>query len=691
MNKPHLRWLRQVARPARFALTSGLALLTLTLSASSALAIECLLPPVSVPGLYGAPQWYASGGLSVRSELDDPRWGGAPITSFANDGVGTTAAYRALVYGDQLNVSFQALADNNGTGSGDIIYLGISTNSGGTAGKILAISPRDSGSPDPVAMNSGLDYQIFEKASAAGAWTAGSSTPPTWLTAVHTWRNTPVGAVWAVNLKVDLAGFGLAASSGFHMGFAMNVTNSAGAVPFHTPDYAGGTALAAGTLLPADASTWPEYSPRGTACTTGVSLSPYAIGTTSASGRTHVDDSANTFFADVENIPAPISFGKILARFSIANWGSTVADPLAGWNAFSISTAGDGYVPDAGHGTWTTPAPAPATSTSARITFTCAVPSGETYCPVITASSANHDQCLLVELKPAPGTGTTIKFQNAAARQNMTFATTSTLDRDAVISTKGLQSVTGQARDRDVYIYVQTSNMPGPSNTPFFLPAAQMAAAKRYAESPPMLPQPTPAGDQDAKRAAAAGANIAAAANVPGVPKDGSVFIRDERLVPVLSPDQKLMDVWPTYRVHVYYDTGRKQVIEGTPKPVLAPLVPFGLFLSHDGPLYGFTHALRGLGGVTLEEVAPNFYKVHIKNEGLIRVAAHITSEERPGGGGEACGATCPCRPPPVQVNVKGCYCTLPGPHPSGDGALGLLAVLPALALMLRRRRSTAG
>jgi hypothetical protein len=670
----------QAARRNIACFAGALSLLALTLSAPPARAAECLLPPVSVPGLYGAPQWFTSGSLSVRKELDDPRWGGAPITAFANDSVGSTASYRALVYGNELSVSFQALADNNGTSSGDIIYLGISTNAGGTTGKIVAITPRDSGTTDPVAMNSGLDYQLIEKNSAAGAWVASSvTTPPSWLTAVHTWRNSPVGAVWAINLKVDLATLGLAAASGFHMGMAMNVTNSAGAVAFHTPDYAAATALVAGTLLPADATTWPEYSPRGTVCPTGVSISPYAIGTTSAAGRTVVDDSANTFFADVENIPAPITnTPKILARFSIANWGSTVADPDAGWTAFSTSTAGNGYVPDATNGSWTHPAPAPASSTSARIGFTCAVPSGSTYCPKITASSPNRDQCLLVELKAAAG-NPNIKFQNAAARQNMSFAALSTVDRDAAISIKGLQKVTGQAMDRDLYVYVQTSNMPAPGSTPLFLPAKEMEQARRYAEAPPPLPQPQVPEQEMAGKLRAAG----------GAPKDGSVFMRDERSVPVLSPDQAMMEVWPTYRVHVYYDTGKKQVIDGSPRPVLAPLVPFGLFLSHDGPLYGFTHALRGLGGVTLEEIAPNFYKVRVKNEGTIRVAATVTAVERPGtpGGSENPNSCC-CRPAPVHVNVRGCFCSVPAAPTSGAGLAGLLASLPLLAFGLRRRRA---
>lgn len=654
---------------------------------SRAQAQECLLPPTSVPGIYGPPLWYGPGATGVvkRTDLDDPRWGGAPLTSFASDGVGSTIAYRALVSGDELSVSFQALADNTGPGDGDVIYLGLTTNAGGTIGKIVAIYPRDSGATDPVAMNAGLDFQLFEKTSAGGSWAAGSSTPPSWLEStlapssgpsVYTWRNSPEGAVWGINLKVNLATLGIAASSNFHMGFAATVVNSGGPVDFHTPDYASGTALAGSTLLPADAATWPTYLPRGTACTTGVSV--VGIGTTSASGRNWVDDSANTFFADIQNIPAPVSTGKILARFSIANWGSAVADPAAGWTQFSVSTAGDGYVPDAAHPGWTTPAPSMGAGT-ARITHTCTVPSGSTYCPVITASSPNRDQCLLVEVKAAPGTGTTIKFQNAALRQNMTFAALSSIDRDATISIKGLQHLTGQVLDRDVYLYVQTTNMPEPGTSPLFLPVEKMAKAKRYAEAPPMLPQP------EQRNPDATGKGLAVSAQPAA-----SIAVKDEGELPLLTANQALMQVWPTYMVHVYYDTGKKRDVGGTKRPVLAPMVPFGFFLSHDGPLYGFTHELRGLGGVTLTEIAPNFYRMHLKNESSVRVAAHITAEERPAsetcGGGHSC-----CRPPAINVYVtnKGCHCGVPV-QSTDRRALELLGALPLVFFVFRRKRRRA-
>ncbi|HEX7672092.1 MAG TPA: hypothetical protein VF395_21000, partial [Polyangiaceae bacterium] len=82
--------------------------------------------------LVGDPLWYGTG-ADVYKGLDDPRWGGAAITSFANDPVGTAAGYRLLVNGSVLNISFEALAPPGGAPTGaDLVYLGITTNSGGT-------------------------------------------------------------------------------------------------------------------------------------------------------------------------------------------------------------------------------------------------------------------------------------------------------------------------------------------------------------------------------------------------------------------------------------------------------------------------------------------------------------------------------------------------------------------------------
>lgn len=666
----------------------------------------CLLPPVAVPGLYGAPIWYGSG-ADKRVELDDPRWGGAPLTPFASGG-GSEAVYRAVIVGDELSVSFQALVDPDGTGTagaGDAVYIGISTNSSGSTARMLRIVPRDAGGTDPVFWNSGLDFNRYSYAS--GTWTADSDTTvPSYLisSSVYTWRNSPVGAVWAVNLKIDLSAL-IAPTSSFKMAFGMDQHTPTVPAEFTTPNVTGPRALS--TPIVADATQWPEYLPRGTACTTGVSISNYAIGSTSASGENFVENGPNTFFADIQNIPAPVTSGKVRARFSIADWGS-IAEPNAGWTEFSVSTNGDGYVPDgsAPGATWTN---GPGTG-EARITYSCTPSGSATYCPVITAPNStatpSSDQCLLVELKPTPGSaGAGIMFQNAAARRNMLFEALSTVDRSATISARGLEAITGVKKDRDIYLYVQTKNMPAHGNQPLWLDTKQMALAKRYAQSPPVLPRPNN-GDPEGK---ADGQKVDAKASVAVAPKGnaaelreaaliaqrtGSVFVENVRDVPVLSPEQAIGEAWPTYIVHVFYDTGKKRLVEGVESSVLRPMTPFGMHFTHDGALYGFTHALRGLGNVELQEIAPDFYKVVIKNEGSARVGVTVTAHEKPLSeqpGGSSGGCKC-CQPTKVIVNNRGCYCTLPGVAQSGTvlpfGAAGVpLSLLPLLVFVYRRRR----
>src|SRR5690606_20677430 len=53
-----------------------------------------------------------------------------------------------------------------------------------------------------------------------------------------------------------------------------------------------------------------------------------------------------------------------------------------------------------------------------------------------------------------------------------------------------------------------------------------------------------------------------------------------------MSTEQFLDAAWPTYRIRVYYDSGRTFTANKERDPVLVPMVPFGLRLEHDGPLY---------------------------------------------------------------------------------------------------------
>src|SRR4051812_39867675 len=93
----------------------------------SALAYVCFSTPVPLPGLSGPPQWKGPG--VVRTELNEPRWAGAPLTDFDSDPIGTAGLYRIMVDPTytELSVSFQAPTDLGSATSADRIYFAFTT------------------------------------------------------------------------------------------------------------------------------------------------------------------------------------------------------------------------------------------------------------------------------------------------------------------------------------------------------------------------------------------------------------------------------------------------------------------------------------------------------------------------------------------------------------------------------------
>jgi MYXO-CTERM domain-containing protein len=162
-----------------------------------------------------------------------------------------------------------------------------------------------------------------------------------------------------------------------------------------------------------------------------------------------------------------------------------------------------------------------------------------------------------------------------------------------------------------------------------------------------------------------------------------------------MSQTQLLDEVWPTYRIRPYYDTGDKQVIDGQTVPVLAPMVPFGFHMSHDGPFYGFSHALQAADpGLVLTKLSDYWYKVTIKSEGAAHLRTIVTAEEKPV---PATGQTPPgtvdcklCEQMCPNCKVKPgprCNCRLPGAPVQGTIG-GMLSILLGLALLWSRRRN---
>jgi hypothetical protein len=200
-------------------------------------------------------------------------------------------------------------------------------------------------------------------------------------------------------------------------------------------------------------------------------------------------------------------------------------------------------------------------------------------------------QCMLVELS-----GGGIDFGRSSVYKNMDAkATASEFSRDAEVSVVGLEPI-GAGGHRDVYLFVQALNMP----------------AKVDSRDKP--PSPTGDGEQPPP------ANLRAAGNRNGE-YDGD------------SPPPGRPTAWemaqnaPTHMIHVYHDTGETyEEDDGSTGRIMRPQTSFGVFIDHDGPLYGWEHWIDG----DLEELAPNFYRVRVPNDGSVTVTQRITAHEGP-------------------------------------------------------------
>jgi hypothetical protein len=530
---------------------------------------------------------------------------------------------------------------------------------------------------------------------------------------VVTWNN-PDGLEWAINFKIKAKGAGGAGiSTGdfkvfFGLGLGVTTGDDEGVVSYTTPAVPSTGTYLDNTVLKisADTTNWLTAKALGTPCPAGVSLSPYDIATTthpSGSSWLYTDGTDNVFHIKPKNVPgrAPQLSHTVRAKMWVADWGSQIADPAS--SAWTPVYGAD-FNNSAGTWSWawdtTAPSgPAVGSSDGVTISFTCAKESGATFCPKltnVTTTETERHQCVLVELRgdPAVANSSHITFSKAAAYRNMEFQGLSTFSEEATISIQGLQAITGQAKDRDVYVYVKTDNMPKYGEEPSWLPAKAMAETRRYAEHPPQAAAPArPDGKKDADaRAKAAGAAGNVKGGVPPAPAppapvaDGKAQFPDEDellQLPVLSQAEAMATVWPTYQVFAYYDTGDTITAKGKKRKVLKAMVPFGYHFSHDGPHYGFSHGLTPVG-TSWTEIAPNLYKVNIPNEGKIKVRVNVTAHEVPRSKCQQCDGT----PPPVQIVIKPrCYCALPGA--TQDGTFGaLVGLLMGTAALWTRRRS---
>jgi len=645
----------------------------------------CFPTPVALPGLSGVPIWSGSSG-TVRKELNEPRWAAAPQTAFVTDLTAAEGRYRVLVDPTfkELDVSFQAITDPNVPSNADVIYFGFTTDgTGGTTAKGLSINVPNSGT-DPIDVTTNATEYDYDVATPA-KWSSPGAPP--WLKQASAWRSS-ADAAWGINFKIDLSAVGMSAGD-FKVMLAMHKADEATpslSVNLSTPDPST-NALLTGTLFVANPALWAPASAINASCVNGITLDGSQIGTLNVDSmgvtQPNVIDTADAHvnkFQARPTVPSTISPGPGVFQgdFFVADWGS-IAASNAPWNPIP-------------HGSGVRNGVAPSTDNHI-LQFNCSPNTTTTTCDMPILTGEKH-QCVYVALKAAPMHN--VQFTTATAYTNMWFRPLSTFSTPAKISVKGLKKVFLDDKPRDVYVYVYAKNMPAHGNKPIYLPTDKMAATRRFSETlaePPVnffgKPQVPGQGRIPIAKAGKSQA-VEAPPTLPmrPLPRTGIGDLD-------LKPQQALSAVWPTYDVHVYYDSGKTVTIGGKASKQLVPMYPFTYYHSHEGPLFGFSHGFALSSGAVLKEIRPDVYLITIPSEGSANVVTSVQAHEEPKDPGQppscpTCPPTVTCPKPPPPVDKGQCGCRVPGRNAPGDaGALFGIAAL-GLALASRRREKRA-
>ncbi len=590
---------------ARLGFRGGLSLLVLvsiTTVARDSYAASVCFPPGGggVPGQPGLPDWWAG-----SAPFDDPRWIGSYGFSHGtinfNSLVETTAGKKYLL------LRWHVKPDPGPAVAGDQIWVGF-FNTTTNAGTVLQLTRDATTSVTAQPIGSGvMSATAYTRTGTSGGWA--SATVPTTIASdarIDVTCDTSTLPVvcddWVVRLRVPLsaADGGIDLGSTFDMWYEVDVehggTTDRGKWPVGAADVDPTTLPLTfpeplGSVSPASAA-WFNASTAGGMCVAGIGITYSDITVTNAIGAgTQIDvNSANTFHAKpLNSTTTAYNPDSIKARLRLADWGSAVGDSPR-WqtvpNPSCEGAIGSGAAGSITGGThfdlntciWTLTA-------GQKCSYRPDLFPGCT--PDATIGARYDHQCILAELS---STAAPIAFSTSSAWNNFDFDHSSKLERKARLDI-------GNLSPRDVYVYVQANNMP-----------AVVAA------------EPPPGNDQRGmsevlrKRLGAVGPIVPGrvtekqAAALRGLVATGQISYGD------------VEKVMPTYTAYVWHDTGTTVKTSTGPAKLLAPQPSFTLFVSHDGPLVGWKHALSGVGGATITEISRNFYRLSVGSGGTAEV-----------------------------------------------------------------------
>jgi hypothetical protein len=103
---------------------------------------------------------------------------------------------------------------------------------------------------------------------------------------------------------------------------------------------------------------------------------------------------------------------------------------------------------------------------------------------------------------------------------------------------------------------------------------------------------------------------------------------RLEILVNVLTEvgltDDELDQVFPTFRVHVYHDTGERLKENGEEKPVLRAQSSFGLYMYHEGAIEGWQTSIQGA-----TRISDNVYQMPVPKDGSAKIKVLVQAVDK--------------------------------------------------------------
>lgn len=555
--------------------------------------------------------------------IKDPRWRGAVNQSFGA-GIAEDASFRAVWYETAgkryLYFSWHVKFDSDPDSTIDRLYVVIAPSaSGGTRPLVVDIQPfTDTAdhltAEPPDAIVAGRRRIVAGPNPGEGIGTNEVlGNLPDWLNETRVWRSGTAAAQgqWAIHMRVpidpaatDVDGDnGLRLTTSFNMWYEFRIAEAAradasgtgitgGVLRLNIP--AGVSLTGGGTVFPNPntAGQGENYTYgvvagiNGISCpaVNGISIQYLDIGTTNVPDSFIHPTNSNTFVARPRNNSgALVAASAINATFRLADWGSSRTD--AAWTTIQSGVTNSGSIDSM------TQANATNDIRFSRAGMAAAFPN----------VAAEPHQCMLVELS-----GAGLLFTTSSVVRNMDFVLNSKDVRPATISVKGLPPIS--SAPRDVYLAVEKINMPAQTQRDLGQFGPVMVADVR----------PSHDDDQESlfNKVQAARTLVKRGFNPDKHAKPAQrLALMLDALREVRATPDDLDQLFPTYRVHVYYDTGETWTVDGATYPLLGLHPSFGFYAYHEGPLLGFNTQLRGA-----IRLAENFYLLRVPNNGSAKI-----------------------------------------------------------------------